>query len=257
MSLSFSWEANSSSFNQEIPRILRNKMIDSYHFHTNSPLVSHLSQLIIFPFTPRSFPKVSLSNSYTHLPSPRMCHMSYPSPTSCFDQPNICWEVQIAKLFVQSHFTSFFLGPNIVLNTFSRKPLSHVLPSVWETKFHTHVQLQETFLFCTFKSLYFGIANWKTKYSAPNDKSNMLLNSSYTQFWNIIFVPKYYNFATLPKILFYIFVYWFCPAFCARDINTDLDFSSFTSCSNDNDKLKSKNNSEIKVFITIFIHIKY
>ena len=71
---------------------------------------------IILPFTPRSFPKVSLSNAYTHLPSPRTCHMSRPPPPSCSDHPNTWWEVEIAKLLVQSHFTSSLLGSKIFLN---------------------------------------------------------------------------------------------------------------------------------------------
>jgi len=74
------------------------------------------------------------------------------------------------------------------------------------------------------------------------------------QFRTVTVVPKYSNFASLPKDLFYIFIYYFFPAFCARDMNRelDLDFSSFISSNNDNNKMKSNNNSEIKLFVTIF-----
>jgi len=111
--------------------------------------------------------------------------------------------------FLHSPVTSSLLGPNILLNTlFSSTPYSpqhpillntlfpstpyspqhpiplntlfsstphsptpsaYVPPSMWATKFHTHIKQQAKLQFCISYSLHFWIANWRTEDSAPND----------------------------------------------------------------------------------------
>jgi hypothetical protein len=115
-----SWEANSFSASQEIPRILWKPEVH-YHIHNSPPPVPILNQLnpvrtpshflkihfnIIVPSTPGS-PKWSPSLSSPHqnplLTSlfPHTCYMPRPSHSSWFDYPNnIWWWVQVIKFLV-------------------------------------------------------------------------------------------------------------------------------------------------------------
>jgi hypothetical protein len=96
MGQSSSWEANSFSASQEIPRILWKRKVH-YHIYTSPPPVSILSQLnpvhtthptswrsilILSPSTASvsqvvSFPQVSIPKPCMHLP--HTCHMPRPS----------------------------------------------------------------------------------------------------------------------------------------------------------------------------------
>ena len=60
--------------------------------------------------------------------------------------------------------------------------LLYVLPSIRETKFHTHTKQLAKLQFCGCYLLYFWIANLKTKNSAPN-YSKQSLNSTCSMFF--------------------------------------------------------------------------
>jgi hypothetical protein len=87
-----------------------------------------------------------------HLSLPHTCyiHRQLYSPWN-----NIWWGVQIMMLSLCSllHYpvTSFLLGTNAFLSNLFWTPSAHVLPLVWETKFHTHIQIQS----CS--SIYFNL----------------------------------------------------------------------------------------------------
>ena len=119
MEQSPSWEANMSSYSQEIPRILWNPKVH-YRIHKCPPHVPILRQLdpvrkltslflkthlnIILPSTPGS-PKWSLFLTFAHqnplytFPIPHTRYMLRPSHSSRFYHlNNIGWGVQIIKL---------------------------------------------------------------------------------------------------------------------------------------------------------------
>ena len=115
-----SWDADSSSVSQEIPRIFWNPKVH-YRIKSRAPSVPILSQInsihtrsqiqkitlnIILPSTPGTS-KWSLSFRFLHQisvyvsPVPLTCYMPRPSYSSRFDHPNnIWWPVQIIKLLI-------------------------------------------------------------------------------------------------------------------------------------------------------------
>jgi hypothetical protein len=100
---------------------------------------------------PSSFPTKTL---YASLLSPHMCHMPCPSRPSLFVHPsNTWWGLQIIKLHTVQFSTVFrhFLPyrPKYHPEHCSQTHSVCVLPSIWQTKFHTHIR-QEAELFYIF-----------------------------------------------------------------------------------------------------------
>jgi len=127
-----SWEANSFTASQEIPRILRNPKV-LYRIHNSPPPVSILNQhdpvharitllenpfyyyppIYALVFQVISFSQVSLPKPCMHSSSPHTCCMPRPSHSSRFDHPNsICWGMQTSLLLItQSSPLSCYLIP--------------------------------------------------------------------------------------------------------------------------------------------------
>jgi hypothetical protein len=117
------------------------------------PPPSNLSQVHfnIIPSTPGSI-KWSPSLRFPHKspvctsPLPHTCHMSCPSQSSWLDHPNdIWWGVQSIKLLFNVVFSTPLLPhpswAQIYSSAlYSRKPSDYIPPSMWVTKFHTHIK---------------------------------------------------------------------------------------------------------------------
>jgi hypothetical protein len=118
----------------------------------------------------------------------------------------------------------------------SQTPSVHVLPLMWETKFHTHAKQLAELCFCIFLYILtftFLDSTWEEKrlnrIVAVLPELSLLLFFLCMQFWSVSVVPKYLNFAIPSKGLFAIFMLYLCPAFLQCDINIYLVFPGFTS----------------------------
>jgi len=101
---------------------------------------------------------------------------------------------------LHSPVASSLSGPKSSSAPRSQTPSAYVSPSVWGTKFHTHTKQQATLQFCI--SLYFWIANWKTKDSAPNDSKHSpnSVCSEFLRKCNFDFLGVFPNVWTSPPI---------------------------------------------------------
>ena len=107
-------------------------------------------------------------------------------------------------------------------------PQCHVLPSVWQTRFHTHLKLQ-TKLCCVFWSSHSEVRN-ETKCSGPDGSSHLP-----KLFWSQeICCDLCAKFPTVSKDLLAVVILWFCPAFCSRDMSCNCVFLPFTFVLNSN-----------------------
>ena len=58
---------------------------------------------------------------------------------------------------------------------------------------------------------------------------NLLLISSWIEFWFVKVFPKYLNSATLSQEILSVFIFWLRPAFWSRDMTMYLVLSAFTT----------------------------
>jgi len=58
--------------------------------------------------------------------------------------------------FLHSPVTSTLFGQNVLLCTYSKKPSAYVPPSMWATKFHTHIKQHVKLKFCIYQFFGFG-----------------------------------------------------------------------------------------------------
>ena len=135
--------------------------------------------------------------------------------------------------FLHSLVTSSPLGPNILVNTLFSNTLS----------LHFSVNLSDQVsrpYKTTGKIIVIYISVFKSVDSKLEDKRlctewqqafpdfNLLLISSWIEFWFFKVVPKYLNSSTLPNELLSIFILWLRPAFWSRDLTMFLVLSEFT-----------------------------
>jgi hypothetical protein len=115
-----------------------------------------------------------------------------------------------------------------------RTPSAYVPSSMWATKFHTPTKQKARLRFCLYYSLHFWIANWKSKdprteWQQASPDFNLLLISSWTEFWFVNDVHKYLNCSTLSKELLSVFISWLRAAFWSRNMTNYLVLSAFSS----------------------------
>jgi len=154
------WEANSRWASQEIPRLLRNPMVN-YRFHNSPALVLILSQMnpvptslinfsnshsnVILPSMPLCwewslFFRSSDKNSVCIFQSVLACYMTHTSHPPCFDYPNsiLCKEQIVKNFITQFSSASYFLP----LRSKYFQYLLRLCSSLNVTKFHTQTKQQ-------------------------------------------------------------------------------------------------------------------
>jgi hypothetical protein len=100
-----------------------------------------------------------------------------------------------------------FLSFIMFLNPFLKRPVLACLLRQFERPRFTHpYKTTGKIIFHTFEFLYFWIANWKIKDSAPKDSYNSLSSIRFyflheCNFEKLGLFPKYFNFSTLSKDL--------------------------------------------------------
>ena len=146
-------------------------------------LPSHFLKIhfnIIVPSMPGSS-KWSLSPKFPHQNSactsllPHICFMLHPSHTSLFYHlKNIGCAVQIIKLLIMkfSSLPCYLITPRPKYSP--QHPQPAFLPQYERPVFISIKKQHAKSWFCIPYSFYFWQENWKTKYSAPNERSHSL-----------------------------------------------------------------------------------
>ena len=156
-----SWEANSSSGSQKILFILRSPKVH-YRVHNSPSLFINRSQINpVHAYHPLPVSSTSILSSNLYLglslvfssglhhqnyvrisPLPSACYM--PRPTSSFHNSDVgeAWWYWSSSLCIFLHFPviSSLLVTNVFFSTLPWIPSAYVLPSMWQTKFHTHTK---------------------------------------------------------------------------------------------------------------------
>ena len=213
MEQSPSWEVDRISASLEI-HILWNTKVH-YRIHKRPPTVPIRSQLEpVHTPTPTSWRSILIVSSHLSLELPsglfpsdfptKNLYIYLSSPPHMLQAPPISffsiWSPEQYLVSSADHktpnyavFSTTLLARPSSAQIFSsapytKTPLAYVSPSPWATKFQTHTKQQVKLWFCISQSLYFWIANWKTKDSASTDSNNSLLRAALHFFLNRILI---------------------------------------------------------------------
>jgi len=252
-----SWEANQFSASQEIPPILCNQKVHYREFTRVCHLslfwarsIQYMPQIpclkfhlnIILPSMP-GFSTWSLSIWFPH--QTQYAPLLSPICTACPAHPIllglVTWIIfgeEYRSLsssfcsFNHSPVTSSSSGPNILLTTpFSNTLSLHSSPNFSGQVSHPN---KTTGKIVVMYNLYiFGWLTGRPKILHPTiariPDFDLLLLSSWIEFWFIRFVLKYLNCSTLSKELLSTFIVWLCPAFWSWNMTTYLISSEITA----------------------------
>ena len=165
---------------------------------------------------------------------PHMCYVPCPSHSYQFDHPiNIWCVVQIMKLLIVQFLPlPCHLSP-LRPKYSSQLAISNSLSlcssiSVSFQVSHPYKRKRKIIVLYSLIFIYFWIANWKTKDSAPNDDKHFLLQFALNFFLNRILIcygcSQIFELFSISMELLLIFILWLHPAFLFRDMTMYIYF---------------------------------
>ena len=137
--------------------------------------------------------------------------------------------------FLPSPVTSSPLDPNILLNILFSNTLSlRSSLNVSDQVSHSHKTKGKIIvlyiLIIKFLDSKMADIRFCTEWQQALPDCNLLLISSWIEFWSVKAVPKYLNYSTFAMELLSMFILWLHPAFWSQDMTMYWVFSVFTSC---------------------------